>query len=46
MTETYHRKKFEEVVNLKMKNPQYRVWTKFEIQKKFDILNSGPKTKI
>ena len=28
-----------------MKNPQCRVWTKFEIQKKIDQLNSGPKTK-
>ena len=45
MTENYHRKKFEEVVNLKMKNPQCRVWTKFEIQKKIDISNSGLKTR-
>ena len=28
-----------------MKNPQCRVWTKFEIQKKIDILNSGSKTR-
>ena len=45
MTETYHKRKFEEVVNVKMKNPQCRIWTKIEIQNQIDMLDYGTKTK-
>ena len=43
MTENYHRKKFEEIVDVKMKNPQCR--TKLEMQKIINMLGYGPKTK-
>ena len=45
MTENYHRRKFEEIADVKMKNPQCRVWTKLEMAKIIDILDYGPKTK-
>ena len=45
MTENYHRKKFEEIVDVKMKNPQCRIWTKLEMQKIINMLGYGPKTK-
>ena len=35
----------EEVVNVKIKNPQCRIWSKIEIQNKIDMLDYGPKTK-
>ena len=45
MTENYHRKKFEEIVDVKMKNPQCRIWTKLETQKIINMLGYGPKQK-
>ena len=39
MAETYYERKFEEVVNVKMKNPQCRIWNKIEIQNKIEMLD-------